>query len=149
MGISDTSTNDSESTFKYKGYLNIPCISKLLLPSNWHLDASIDPANPDESIFDSYYLYAVLSFGLSVLFQVLSFWLLFNEIRFVKQYKQYYRTPDEYCLKLNNFPTHFTEVELCKYILQMFDRFAVKYKFTGNPIVDLKVVKSRKYLRFV
>lgn len=34
LGISDTSTNDSESTFKYKGYLNIPCISKLLLPSN-------------------------------------------------------------------------------------------------------------------
>ena len=31
----------------------------------------------------------------------------------------------------------------------MFDRFAIKYNFTGNPLIDLTVVKSKKFLKYV
>ena len=90
-----------------------------------------------------------MSFLLIILFQLFCIWLWLNEVMFNKQYKHHYNTPNEYSLQLSNFPSKMSDVELCKYILEMFDRLSEEYKFSGNPIIDLKIIKSRKYLSFV
>ena len=120
---------------KYNGYLKILCI---------------DPAvNGKDAVISQYETYNLVSFGLIMLFQFFTIWLYLNEFFYKRQYQKRYRSPNEYSLALKNIPSQFTTIDLYKHVVTIFDRFAEKYYFRGNPLIDIKVAHSKKLLQYI
>ena len=98
-----------------------------------------------KNVYQDYYAVGVF---LVVMFALFLVWLFFSERYYLIQYNKTHRSPDEYCLQIQNFPPDLNSNELKAYILELFDKLAEDYGMRGNPLIDIAVAHTHDFLKY-